>query len=56
MFLSSGASRQYEGAMFSYKGDFLNYLGLKDMGVYTAPGGVSSRQLNEIEEFGRMLK
>ncbi len=56
MFLSSGASNMYDGAMFSYNHDFLQYLRLKDMGVYTVQGGVSSRQLNEIEEFGKMLK
>ncbi len=56
MFLSSGDSNMYDGAMFSYNHDFLKYLRLKDMGVYTTHGGVSSRQLNEIEEFGRILK
>lgn len=35
MFLSSGSDQIYDGAVFSYKGDFLDYLGLEDMGVYT---------------------
>ncbi len=39
MILSSGDANMYDGAMFSYQGDFLGYLGLEDMGVYTAHGG-----------------
>ena len=55
MLLSSGASKQYDGAMFSYQGDFLDYLGLKDMGVFAVPGTVSGRKLDEIREFGASL-
>lgn len=55
MFLSSGASNQYDGATFSYQGDFLDYLGLTDMGVFAVPGAVSDRKLNEIKEFGKSL-
>lgn len=36
MFLASGAPEQYDGAVFSYEGDFLGYLGLEAMGVYTS--------------------
>ena len=39
MILSSGDPEMYEGALFSYKGDFLDYLGLEGMGVFTAHGG-----------------
>ncbi len=35
MLLSSGDPDMYTGAMFSYQGDFLGYLGLEDMGVFT---------------------
>ena len=35
IFLASGDPDMYDGALFSYKGDFLEYLGLEDMGVYT---------------------
>ena len=35
MFLSSGDSDMYEGARFSYEGDFLGYLGLEDLGIIT---------------------
>ncbi len=35
MFLSSGDSDMYDGARFSYEGDFLGYLGLEDMGIIT---------------------
>ena len=56
--LSSGASNQYDGAMFSYKGDFLDYLGLEDMGVFTAHGAEngSATTLQELRNFGASLK
>ena len=55
MFLSSGDRNQYDGAMFSYNGDFLGYLGLKDMGVFTSAGGVSDELLAKIRKFGGSL-
>lgn len=58
MILSSGDSDMYDGAMFSYKGDFLDYLGLEDMGVFTAHGGEngSDAKLKELKNFGMSLK
>ncbi len=56
MFLSSGASNQYEGALFSYKGDFLDYLGLEDMDVFAVPGTVSAARLKELRNFGASLQ
>ena len=58
MILSSGDAKMYDGAMFSYKGDFLDYLGLEDMGVYTAHGSEngSPEKLDEIRSFGASLK
>ena len=58
MILSSGDPEMYDGAMFSYKGDFLEYLGLEDMGVFTAYGmeNGSASKLKELREFGEMLK
>jgi multimeric flavodoxin WrbA len=35
MFLASGDSDMYVGAMFSYDGDFVGYLGLESMGIFT---------------------
>ena len=35
MFLSSGDPDMYVGARFSYEGDFLGYLGLEDVGIFT---------------------
>ena len=57
MILSSGDANMYDGAMFSYQGDFLNYLGLEDMGVFTAHGeeNSSAAKLNELKEFGMSL-
>ena len=46
MILSSGDGNMYEGAMFSYRGDFLDYLGLEDMGVFTSHVQRTLRQLN----------
>ena len=58
MILSSGDPKMYDGAIFSYKGDFLEYLGLVDMGVFTAYGveNGSASKLKELEDFGRTLK
>ena len=58
MILSSGDSDMYEGALFSFKGDFLGYLGLENMGVFTAHGSEngSREKLEELRNFGRSLK
>ena len=59
MFLSSGDPDMYDGALFSYRGDFLDYLGLEDMGVFTTQGydpGVAKEKLEEIRRFGAELK
>ena len=58
MFLSSGDPNMYTGAMFSYQGDFLDYLKLEDMGVFTVQGydpGVPQEKLEEIRMFGETL-
>ena len=58
MFLSSGDDKMYDGALFSYQGDFLDYLGLEDMGVFTAHGyeNGSDKKRKELREFGAALK
>lgn len=57
MFLSSGDPDMYDGALFSFRGDFLDYLGLESMGVFTAHGeeNGSPKKLRELEAFGRSL-
>jgi multimeric flavodoxin WrbA len=57
MFLSSGDQDMYDGALFSYKGDFLDYLGLEDQGVFMVHGdeGVSASKLEELRNFGKSL-
>lgn len=57
MILSSGDNHMYDGAMFSYEGDFLDYLGLEDMGVFTAYGeeNGSAEKLDELRKFGAGL-
>ncbi len=48
----------YDAAVFSYNGDFLDYLGLEGMGVFTTNGydpGVSEEKLDEIRRFGAAL-
>ena len=44
--------------MFSYQGDFLDYLGLEDMGVFTANGAEngSAAKLDELKKFGLSLQ
>jgi hypothetical protein len=48
MFLSSGDPEMYEGAKFSFEGDFLGYLGLENKGMYTCAGDVKESVLEEI--------
>ena len=57
MILSSGDADMYDGAMFSCQGDFLDYLGLEDMGVFTAHGSENSSaaKLDELKNFGASL-
>lgn len=57
MILSSGDSEMYDGAMFSYQGDFLDFLGLEDMGVFTAHGveNGSAKKIKELRAFGASL-
>ena len=57
MILSSGDADMYDGALFSFKGDFLDYLGLENMGVFTAHGAQngSTEKLKEMWEFGASL-
>ena len=58
MFLSSGDPDMYDGALFSYQGDFLDYLQLEGMGVFTTNGydpGVSEAKLEELRAFGASL-
>lgn len=38
MILSSSDSDIYDEALFSFKGDLLDYLGLQNMGVFTSYG------------------
>ena len=59
MFLSSGDPDMYDGALFSYRGDFLDYLKLEDMGVFTTTGydpGVPEDKLEELRRFGASLR
>ena len=59
LFLSSGDEDMYDGALFSYKGDFLGYLGLEDMGVCThhgyEPGCVPEEKLASIRAMAAAL-
>lgn len=58
MILSSEDRDMYDGALFSFKGDFLDYLGLESMGVFTAHGAENSspKKLEELRFFGASLK
>ncbi|MBP3195594.1 MAG: flavodoxin family protein [Butyrivibrio sp.] len=50
MFLSSGDGDMYDGAKFSYEGDFLGYLGLDDVGIFT------NHDSNVMEKITEMAK
>lgn len=55
MFLASGDPDMYEGAVFSYNGDFLDYLKLEGMGVFTLNGDISEEKKEELRNFGSSL-
>ncbi|MCD2491742.1 flavodoxin family protein [Lacrimispora sp. NSJ-141] len=57
MILSSGDADMYDGALFSFEGDFLGYLGLENMGVFTAYGmeNGSDKKKEELKSFGASL-
>lgn len=50
MFLSSGDRDMYDGAKFSYDGDFLGYLGLESVGIFT------NHDSNVMEKISEMAK
>lgn len=58
MLLSSGSPGVYDGAQFSYYGDFVNYLGCEPMGIITSRGNEngSAEKLEEIRAFGAGLR
>ena len=58
MILSSGDANMYDGALFSFQGDFLDYLGLENMGVFTAYGAENNSvsKYNELKSFGESIK
>ena len=58
MILSSGDPDMYDGALFSFEGDFLGYPGLENMGVFTAHGAENGSQakLEELRAFGASIK
>ena len=58
MISSSGDANMYDGALFSFRGDFLDFLDLENMGVFTAHGAENGSQekLRELKEFGESLK
>lgn len=57
MFLSSGDADMYDAALFCFRGDFLDYLSLENMGVFTAHGRENSSpdKLRELKTFGQSL-
>ncbi|MBT9775878.1 flavodoxin family protein [Clostridium sp. MCC353] len=57
MILSSGDPDMYDGARFSFEGDFLGYLGLESKGMFTAHGeeNGSEEKLEELRDFGKSL-
>lgn len=58
LIMSSGSNHVYCGAIYEYQNSFLNYLGLEDMGVFSAFGqeNKSETKLEELRQFGLQLK
>lgn len=57
LILSSGSDHVYSGAIFEYQNSFLLYLGLQDMGMFTAHGeeNGSAEKLAALYQFGKSL-
>ena len=57
LLLSSGDHGVYDGAVFTYRNSFIEYLHLEDMGIFTAAGDVnkSDELLTHIREAGATL-
>jgi multimeric flavodoxin WrbA len=57
LLLSSGADRVYDGAVYSFKEDFVGFLGLEDAGIVTAHGfeNKSEAKLQEAKILGASL-
>ena len=57
LILSSGSDHVYSGAIFEYQNSFLLYLGLQDMGMFSAHGkeNGSPEKLEELYKFGKSL-
>jgi multimeric flavodoxin WrbA len=57
MLLSSGADQVYEGAVYSFNEDFVNFLGLENAGIVTAYGfeNKSEAKLQEARALGASL-
>ena len=57
LLLSSGDHGVYDGAIFTYRNSFLEYLHLEDMGIFTAAGdeNKSDEMLNRIRKAGAAL-
>ncbi len=58
LIMSSGSNHVYCGAIYEYQNSFLNYLGLEDMGIFSAYGkeNKSDKKLQELYQFGLQLK
>jgi multimeric flavodoxin WrbA len=58
LIMSSGSNHVYCGAIYEYQNSFLNYLGLEDMGIFSAFGqeNKSETKLEELRQFGLQLK
>ena len=55
MFLSSGDPDMYDGAKFSFDGDFLGYLALENKGLFTCAGEVTKSVLEDIRAMAKGL-
>ena len=57
LILSSGSEDVYAGAIYEYRSSFLEYLGLEDMGVFTASEDAGNLEavLGRLHEFGSGL-
>ncbi len=55
MILSSGSPNVYDGILYAYRQNFIEYMGLEDKGVLTVPGEVNDEALEKAMELGRSI-
>ncbi|MCD8154540.1 MAG: flavodoxin family protein [Clostridiales bacterium] len=55
MILSSGSPNVYDGILYAYRQNFIEYMGLEDKGILTVPGSANETALAKARALGQSL-